>query len=79
MIVPSFPFLLFAAAAALVFNLGTATWWRRATLLVANIAFLASFSRDPLSFLPLAGFIAFGFMAQRIVRERMLLIRSLRY
>jgi alginate O-acetyltransferase complex protein AlgI len=69
MIVPSFSFLLFAAAAALVFNLRTAECWRRTVLLVVNIAFLASFSRDPISYLPLAGFIAFGFMAQRITRE----------
>jgi alginate O-acetyltransferase complex protein AlgI len=69
MIVPSFPFLLFAAAAALVFNLRTAEWWRRTVLLVVNIAFLASFSRNPISYLPFAGFIAFGFMAQRITRE----------
>jgi D-alanyl-lipoteichoic acid acyltransferase DltB (MBOAT superfamily) len=66
MIVPSFSFLLFAAAAALVFNLGAAAWWRRSVLLIVNLAFLVSSSPDPFSFLPLAGFIALGFIAQRI-------------
>lgn len=66
MTVPSLHFLLFAAVAALVFNLSAAVWWRRVILLAANVIFLASFSRDLISFLPLAGFLAFGFVAQRI-------------
>jgi D-alanyl-lipoteichoic acid acyltransferase DltB (MBOAT superfamily) len=68
--VPSIPFLLFAAVAALVFNLRAASgWWREAVLLTANIAFLASFSNDPVAFLPLAGFLALGFVAQSVTRE----------
>ena len=69
MIVPSLPFLGFAAVAALVFNLGAAPWWRRAVLLVVNVVFLASFSASIASFLPFAGFLALGFLAQRVTRK----------
>ena len=69
MIVPSLLFLGFAAVAALVFNLGGASWWRRLVLLAVNLAFLASFSHDPLAFLPFAGFLALGFAAQRVTRR----------
>ncbi len=64
--VPSPVFLLFAAVAAVVFNLGRSVGWRRAVLLVVNLLFLASFSRDPVTFLPLAGFIALGYAAYRL-------------
>lgn len=64
--VPSPAFLLFAAVAALIFNLGRAAGWRQAVLLVVNVLFLASFSRDPVSFLPFAGFIALGYAAYRL-------------
>ncbi len=69
MIVPSVPFLVFAAAAALVFNLGAAAWWRRSVLLLVNLAFLASFSIDPLALLPFASFIVLGYVAQGAVRD----------
>ncbi len=69
MIVPSLPFLGFAAAAALLFNLGAAAWWRKAVLLAVNVVFLASFSHDPSAFLPFAGFLALGFATQRWTRE----------
>ena len=69
MIVPSLPFLGFAAAGAVVFNLAAASWWRQAVLLLVNIAFLASFSHDPRAFLPFAGFLALGFAAQAITRD----------
>ncbi len=69
MIVPSLPFLGFAAVAALVFNLGSASWWRRAVLLVVNLTFLASFSHDAFAFLPFAGFLALGFAAQSVTRQ----------
>ncbi len=68
MIVPSVQFLVFAALSALLFNLRRSALWRQAVLLMVNIAFLASFSRNPLAFAPFAGFIVFGFVAQRAVR-----------
>jgi alginate O-acetyltransferase complex protein AlgI len=67
-IVPSIPFLVFAAIAALIFNLRAAAWWREASLLAVNVIFLASFSNQPAAFLPFAGFLVLGYAAQRITR-----------
>lgn len=69
MIVPSLPFLAFAAVAALLFNLAAARGWQRLVLLATNLVFFASFSRSPLAFIPFAGFLAIGFIAQHIVRD----------
>jgi len=69
MIVPSISFLGFAAVAALIFNLGSSVLWRQVVLLGVNIAFLASFSLNPASFVPFMGFLALGFVAQRRMRQ----------
>lgn len=69
MIVPSPVFLGFAAIAAVLFNLSTAVRWRQLVLLAANVAFLATFSSQPLAFLPFAGFLALGFAAQYFTRD----------
>ena len=69
MTVPSPQFLAFAAAAALLFNASARGWWRQLVLLAANLAFLSSFSHDPAAFLPFAGFLALGYVAQRITRN----------
>lgn len=67
--VPSPAFLAFSAVAALLYNASGALWWRRMTLLIANVLFLASFSRDPGSFMPFAGFLLLGYVAQRTTRN----------
>jgi len=69
MIVPSPLFLGFAAVAALLCNFSTAIWWRQIVFLAANLAFLASFSSQPLAFLPFAGFLVLGYAAQHFTRE----------
>ena len=69
MIVPSLPFLAFAGIAALLFNLSAARNWQQLVLLPANLVFFACFARSPLAFIPFAGFLALGFIAQRIVRD----------
>ncbi len=69
MIVPSINFLIFAAVSALAFNLVRAAWWRQAVLLITNVAFLLSFSQSVTAFLPFAGFLALGFVAQRLTRD----------
>lgn len=69
MIVPSLPFLAFAAVAALLFNLAVIHGWQRPVLLATNLVFFASFSRSPLAFIPFAVFLAIGFIAQRMVRD----------
>jgi D-alanyl-lipoteichoic acid acyltransferase DltB (MBOAT superfamily) len=68
LIVPSLPFLAFAATAALLFNLSAACGWQRLVLLATNLVFFASFSNSLLAFVPFAGFLAIGFIAQRVVR-----------
>jgi D-alanyl-lipoteichoic acid acyltransferase DltB (MBOAT superfamily) len=62
--VPSVSFLAFAAVAALIFNLGKAAWWRQVVLLATNVAFFASFSPNPLSYVPFLAFLALGFLTQ---------------
>lgn len=69
MSVPSILFLIFALVAAVVFNLSAAKPWRQAVLLVVNIGFFASFSHDPVAYIPFLGFLAFGFLAQGVTRE----------
>jgi D-alanyl-lipoteichoic acid acyltransferase DltB (MBOAT superfamily) len=69
LIVPSLPFLAFAAIAALLFNLAATRGWQRIVLLATNLVFFARFSHSPLAFIPFAGFLAMGFIAQRIVRD----------
>ena len=57
MIVPSPTFLLFAAVAAILYNIGSGLAWRQLVLLVANLLFIASFSYNPEELAPLAGFL----------------------
>jgi alginate O-acetyltransferase complex protein AlgI len=78
-IVPSLEFLGFAALAALLYNLGWATpageasggkiLWRRTVLLFTNLVFFASFAHAPQASLPFAGFLALGYIAQRLTRN----------
>ena len=68
--VPSFTFLAFAAIAALLFNLRAGLAWRRAILLITNLVFFASFSRDLLAYLPFILFLALGFGGLRLVAAR---------
>jgi D-alanyl-lipoteichoic acid acyltransferase DltB (MBOAT superfamily) len=65
--VPSFEFLAFAAVVAAVVNVSAAAWWRSATLLLANLAFAASFSRDPAQLAPFAALLATGFAAVKLL------------
>jgi alginate O-acetyltransferase complex protein AlgI len=62
MIVPSWQFLVFVLAGAAVFNAVAARWWREAVWLVLNLAFVWSFSGAILPLLPLAGFLAVGYL-----------------
>lgn len=62
MIVPSLPFLVFACIAAGIFSLSRSHFWRQLSFLVTNIAFLSSFSADPIAFVPLICFLALVFL-----------------
>ena len=61
--VPSLEFLIFGALVALAINISKRPLWRRSVLLVANVAFLASFGLGPLQFAPFAGLLALGYAA----------------
>jgi alginate O-acetyltransferase complex protein AlgI len=69
MTVPSAEFLCFGAIVAVLLHIGRAMWWRQAVMLVANFAFLASFSLDPRVWLPYAGFMAFGYVAVLLMQR----------
>ena len=68
--VPSAEFLGFSAIVAVLLNIGRAAWWRQAVMLVANFAFLASFSLNPRVWLPYAVFMAFGYAAVSLMQSR---------
>lgn len=58
---PSFTFLVFALAAALLVNLSQRRPWREGVMLVANLAFLASFCPTLASVLPFAVYLMGGY------------------
>jgi D-alanyl-lipoteichoic acid acyltransferase DltB (MBOAT superfamily) len=68
--VPSYEFLAFAALAALLINVWPNLRWRRLVWLVANVAFVLTFTRDPAQLAPFAGLLAFGFVAMRLAQSR---------
>jgi len=70
MTVPSFQFIAVALLVALLVNVSQDRRWRSGVMLVANLAFLASFARTPLALVPFAGFVAAGFLAQRWAQSR---------
>jgi D-alanyl-lipoteichoic acid acyltransferase DltB (MBOAT superfamily) len=70
--VPSFLFLGFAAVVALAINVRANPLWRRGVLLVANVAFVASFAQSPKQIAPFVGFLVFGFLAVKLLERRRL-------
>jgi len=60
---PSFQFLGFALAGAVLFNLSAALAWRRLVLLALNLAFFATFMSGFVGVLPFAGFLLTGYVA----------------
>jgi D-alanyl-lipoteichoic acid acyltransferase DltB (MBOAT superfamily) len=67
--VPSWAFLGFALAAAILINLSRAATWRRAILLAANLAFLGSFSDQPKAYLPFAALLCLGYAGARLIQS----------
>ncbi|MBV9302376.1 MAG: hypothetical protein JOY62_03105 [Acidobacteriaceae bacterium] len=65
----SFQFLAFALIVVIVHNLGRSVAWRQTILLVASLCFLATFSTNPLAYLPLVGFLAIGFLGVRAMQN----------
>jgi D-alanyl-lipoteichoic acid acyltransferase DltB (MBOAT superfamily) len=63
MYIASFSFLAFALVVILAYNFHPSVSWRKWVLLIANLIFLMTFSQKPLIFVPLGGFLAFGFLS----------------
>lgn len=67
--VPSFEFLGFALAVAILINLSQARIWRNGLMLIANLTFLLSFSRSPVALAPLGGFVLGGYALMELLRR----------
>lgn len=65
----SFEFLGFALVVVAVFNLHHSVAWRQSILLISSVVFLGFFSLNPVSWMPLAAFLAFGFASVRLMQE----------
>jgi alginate O-acetyltransferase complex protein AlgI len=68
--VPSWQFLVFALAGAAAFNISSANRWRNAVWLVLNLTFVSSFVGAIGPLLPLAGFLALGYISMEVTRIR---------
>jgi len=67
---PSFQFLGFAVAGAVLFNLSGSLTWRRLILLALNLVFFALFVSGPVAALPYAGFLIIGYGCVLMLRRR---------
>ena len=67
---PSFEFLGFALAGAVIFNLSSATAWRRWVVLLLNLGFIAFFIPSVTAALPYAAFLGIGYVAVVALRQR---------
>ena len=81
MSVPSFEFLLYVGiVAAVLAGAASSAAWRRGILLVANLAFFATFADSAASLIPFAAFLTAGFASMRLCaasRSRLVLWTSL--
>lgn len=68
MTVPSWQFLLFVLAGAAVFN-AVPVRWREAIWLVLNLVFVWTLGRGVLPLMPLAGFLALGYLCAAAARS----------
>ena len=68
--VPSYAFLAFAAVVALAINLSAKAWRRQAVLLVANLLFVLTFTRDPRQLAPFALLLAAGYGCTKLLERR---------
>jgi len=70
MSVASMSFLVFGLTVALLYNVDRRVAWRQSVLLVANAAFLTTFSLTPRAWLPYACFLFFGYLSYLLARRR---------
>jgi alginate O-acetyltransferase complex protein AlgI len=65
----SFQFVAFGLAVALISNFSRSRAWRSTVLMVASLVFLALLARQPIVFLPLAGFLLLGYVGLVLLRR----------
>ena len=63
----SFQFIAFGLLVALVSNFHRSRAWRMAVLLLSSFVFLGLLARNPVVFLPLAGFLGLGYLGVRVI------------
>ena len=67
--VPSYAFLAFVAIVAVLINVSNQSSWRRAVLLIANLAFVSTFTHDPVQLAPFGALLAFGYAAMKLLES----------
>src|SRR5580698_3882345 len=65
----SFQFVLYGLAAALLSNLSRSRVWRSIVLSAASLVFLALLDRNPIHFIPLAGFLLVGYAGLFLIQR----------
>ena len=65
----SFQFVLYGLAAALLSNLSRSRVWRSIILSAASVLFLALLDRNPVHFIPLAGFLLIGYAGLFLIQR----------
>lgn len=65
----SLPFLGFSLAVVLAYNASRSSGWRQSVLLLANVAFLATFSLGIRAYLPFAAFLLLGYLGVQLIRR----------
>jgi D-alanyl-lipoteichoic acid acyltransferase DltB (MBOAT superfamily) len=70
MTIVSLYFLVFVLAVSLVYNLLPSLQWRRGVQLVANLAFLSTFSHTPAQWIPYLVFLSIGYASYLVIRRK---------
>jgi alginate O-acetyltransferase complex protein AlgI len=68
--VPSWEFFGFVTVVAVAINRSSAPAWRRGVLLLANLAFVLTFSRSPQQLAPFATLLLVGYVAMKLMESR---------
>jgi alginate O-acetyltransferase complex protein AlgI len=66
----SLQFIAYGLACAVLSNLHRSLAWRQFVLLAASVIFLGFFSLNPAAYLPLAGFLVFGYVCVRLLQGK---------
>jgi alginate O-acetyltransferase complex protein AlgI len=65
----SFQFVIFGLALAILSNFSRSRIWRSSVLLIASVAFLAQLAGNPITILPLAGFLLLGYICVAMLQR----------